>query len=88
MMTGRVHLNLTDAPPSRMAGRVSLLAVVPNGAHAVVQVGSLVVEPGAVRELWVHERRLELVIEGDPHAVPNWLSAIRSGLPGELVVLP
>ena len=87
-MTGRVHLDLTDAPPSRMAGRLSHLAVVPDGAHAIVQVGNLAVEPGAVRELRAHERRLELVIEGNPHAVPNWLSAVRNGLPGELVVLP
>ena len=87
-MTGRVHLDLTDLSPDRMRGRVSLLAVVPDGANVIVRVGSLAVEPGAVRELRAHERRLELVIEGDPHAVPNWLSAIRDGLPGELVVLP
>jgi hypothetical protein len=88
MISGRVHLDLTDAPPSRMAGRVSLLAVVPKGAHVIVEVGNLAVEPGAVRELRTHERRLDLVIEGDPHAVANWLSAIHNGLPGELVVLP
>ena len=88
MMTGRVLLDLTTAKPSRMASRVSLLAVVPGGAHAVVRIGNLAVEPGAVRELRTHERRLELVIEGDPHAVPNWLSAIRDGLPYELVALP
>ena len=88
MMTGRVHMDLTDVPPRAMAGRVSLLAVVPDGAHAIVKVGGLAVEPRAVRELRAHERRLELVIEGDPHAVPNWLSAIRDGLPGELAVLP
>jgi len=87
-MTGRVYLDLTDVLPPRMAGRVSLLAVVPDAAHAVVRVGGLAVEPGAVRELRAHERRLQLVVEGDAHAVPNWLSAIRDGLPGELVALP
>lgn len=87
-MTGRVHLDLTDCHPQRMGGRVSLLAVVPDGVQAVVYVGNLAAEPSAVRELRAHGRRLDLVIEGDPHAVPNWLSAIRDGLPGELVVLP
>lgn len=87
-MTGRVHLDLSTCEPRSMAGRCSLLAVVPKGARAVIQVGGLAVEPGAVREIRAHERRLELTIEGEPHAVPNWLSAIRDGLPGELVALP
>lgn len=88
MLTGQVRLDLTTLAPDRMAGRASLLTTVPDGASAALYVGSLAVEPSAVRIIRAHQRRLNLVIEGEPYAVPNWLEAVRSGLPGELVVLP
>ena len=88
MLTGCVRLDLSTVDPDKMAKRLSVLGTVPDGAAVSVYVGPRAPEPGAIRALRGCMVRLHVTIEGEPHSVPAWLSAIRDGLAGELVVLP
>jgi len=61
-------MDLTDVPPRAMAGRVSLLAVVPDGAHAIVKVGGLAVDGAPGPLTW---RRLQTVVGSPADGIPG-----------------
>jgi hypothetical protein len=85
VLTGSPTYDLADAPADRMRNRLASLPDVPSGARVVVRVGALAPEPTAVRVLALHERRLQVDIEGTPFAVRRWLDAIRSEHSGVLL---
>lgn len=85
MLTATVVFDLTDAKPERMRNRVAGLPDVPSGARVILRVGALAPEPEVVRVVALHERRLQVDVQGTPHAVRGWLQALRTNM-GEVLV--
>ena len=85
MLTGTVIFDLTDCKPDRMRHRVAGLPDVPSSARVVLRVGALAPEPSVVRVLALHERRLQIDVQGTPYAVRRWLDALRTHM-GEVLV--
>ncbi len=76
MIRASIHVNLVGIVPSRQRHRVAVLHDARAGAHAIVYIGTLAVEPATVRALLEHVVRLDVELRGDsPRAVQRWLDA-------------
>lgn len=85
MLTATVVFDLNGAKSGQMRNRVAALPDVPSGARVILRVGALAPEPDVVRVVALHERRLQIDVQGTPHAVRRWLDALRTNL-GEVLV--
>lgn len=80
MIRASIHVNLAGVVPSRQRQRVAVLHDAPAGAHAIVYIGNLSVEPATVRALLEHVVRLDVELRGaSPRAVRRWLDACHMG---------
>ncbi len=79
MITGTVRLDLTPVPVDRQRHRVAAAAMAPTGARVVLVVGALAVNWPALVLLREHLDRLDIDVQGEPHAVQEWVTGLRTG---------
>ncbi len=87
MLTGRVHLDLSEEPDlfsSHDRKELAALDDLPNGVAVVVDIGSRRwVSPDTAEFLHRNVHRLDIVIDGTPRAdIRAWLEAARTGRVG------
>lgn len=80
-ITGSVYVDLTDVHEDKARMRVyRALVDAPGGAHVVIYVGPLTVNPAVIPVVWEHGQHVSVEISGHGYAVARWIEALRNGL--------
>ncbi len=80
-ITGTVFVDLTDAAEDKARMRLHrALRESPEGAHVVVYVGPLAVNPDVLSVAWEYGKHVSIEVSGHAFAVAKWVDALRNGL--------
>lgn len=76
-VTGVVLVDLREVKPDRAHMRVGNRHTWPDGAHVLLIVGALAVNPDVVRLLHQQLPRVSVEVHGEAWAVGHWVAALR-----------
>jgi hypothetical protein len=80
-ITGSIMVNITEVKQDAARMRVyRALAGAPIGAHVVIYVGPLAVNPDVLSVVWEVGRHVTIEVSGETYSVGRWVDALRNGL--------